>query len=103
MALLTIERMRVVRRLTGATVRVVFRDDDVTYRCVAADDEQGWCVLYVLDDTGARAVNWHTGQPMIELLTGDVVFVWTVHQKRHVWQWVFLRLMDHSWLPPGRL
>jgi len=98
MALLTVDRLHILQRLTGATVRVSLNDYDVTDRCVAADDEHGWAVLHAWDPHGARVVDV-SGHTAVVLLVGEVAFVWRVEQKRHAWQWVNLRLAP--WVPPA--
>ena len=74
MALLTIERLVLIRKLTGADVRIYLNDDDVTMRCYVADDEVGYVGVYPSAHIGRR-VDVH-GNPVREVCWGVVRYVW---------------------------
>ena len=50
--LMTVERHALHKRTTGETLRVYLDGEDVTDRCVEADDKEGHVLLNCLDDVG---------------------------------------------------
>jgi hypothetical protein len=56
-----------------ARVRVVVNGVDVTRRCYAANDIDGWADCFQLDDRGRFFIDRETCEAARERLTGDVV------------------------------
>jgi hypothetical protein len=63
-------------RAIGTQVRVFVDDFDVTHYCAAADDTQGWAVLYVGAVGQTRRTRLHQGKivPAVMLIEGSVRF-----------------------------
>ena len=76
--LLTIERHETVRRFTGIDLRVLIGGADVTDRCASADDEQGWALVYQIDERGRKYLKYHERHRVhamaVEILMGRVLF-----------------------------
>lgn len=76
--LLTLEGHREIERSTGRFLRVLVsipdgHKEDVTARCITADDKHGWVLCYRHNAEGRPYLDG----PYVakELLVGDVVFV----------------------------
>ena len=72
--LMTVPKSQHLRAI-GTQVHVFVDGQDVTLYCAAADDRQGWAVLYV-SKAGAKMTRLHQGQvvPAFMLVEGEVRF-----------------------------
>lgn len=72
--LLTIERHREIENRTGTFLRVVVNGEDVTSRCMSADDSHGWALVYQHNSDGRKFLDFERNQVAREVLVGSVIF-----------------------------